>query len=157
VGHRVDVFDANFSTTKFGANVGSFDGDYTLHDGFALGDVNGDGISEILIAGDEGHQVDIFDGNYDGNSFGVRLASFNGDYTLNDGFAVGDTNADGNAEVLVAGDVSHRVDVFNADFASPQFSQRTNFFDGNFTENDGFAIIGDRLPATLQNVPTWVQ
>jgi len=117
----VDVFD------QAGAKLESFDGGFTLADGFAAGDVNGDGADEVLIAGDFTHIVDIFD------SAGIRLGSFDGGFTLADGFAAGDVNGDGSDEILIAGDVTGVVDIFN------QSGAKINSFDAGFTIFDGFA------------------
>ena len=45
--------------------------------------MTGDGVAEILIAGDDSHIIDILDQS------GRKLRSFNGNFTANDGFAVG--------------------------------------------------------------------
>ena len=51
--------------------------------GSAVGDVTGDAREEILIAGDVSGMVDVF------SDSGSLLLSFDGNYTISDGFAVG--------------------------------------------------------------------
>jgi len=105
----------------------SFNGNYTPRDGFAVGDVNGDGMDEILIAGDDSGRVDVF------NQAGDRISWFKGGYTVDDGFAIGDVNGDGVDEILIAGDDSGRIDLFNwkGEVVRPPFNAR-------FTKNDAF-------------------
>ena len=89
----VDIFNQNGNPTL------SFFGDFTIDDGFAVGDVDGNGLDEILIAGDETGIVDIFDQN--GNANNPSLPSFFGDFTIDDGFAVGGSYADRDGDGLL--------------------------------------------------------
>src|SRR6187402_2424503 len=66
----VDVFSHD------GLHLDDWDGNFTFADGFAAGDVNGDGSDEILVAGDVTGVIDIFDIN--GNKV---VPSFDGDFT----------------------------------------------------------------------------
>jgi len=118
----VDIFDQS------GKKIRSIDADFSKNDGFAVGDVNGDGWDEILVAGDVSGRVDIF------NRDGERLGSFDGDFSKNDGFAVGDVLGDNRPEIIIAGDVSGRVDIFDPN------GNRISSFDANFTEGDGFTV-----------------
>ena len=63
----------------------------------------------IYIAGDVEGFVDIFNQN------GNPTLSFFGDFTIDDGFAVGDVDGNGLDEILIAGDVEGFVDIFNDD------------------------------------------
>jgi hypothetical protein len=118
---KVDIF------SKDGQVLRSFNGHFTINDGFAVGDVNGDGVDEILIAGDGKGRVDIF------NQKGDPIGSFDGKFTINDGFAVGDVNGDRKDEILIAGDTKGNVDIFNMD------GTLLRSFNAGFTKNDGIA------------------
>jgi hypothetical protein len=118
---KVDIFN------KDGQVMRSFNGHFTINDGFAVGDVNGDGVDEILIAGDGKGRVDIF------NQKGDPIGSFDGKFTINDGFAVGDVNGDRKDEILIAGDTKGNVDIFNME------GTLLRSFNAGFTKNDGIA------------------
>jgi len=120
---KVDIFD------KLGKAIASVKVDYTINDGFAVGDVNGDKIDEILIAGDSSGRMDVF------NQAGAKLGSGDVHYTIYDGFAVGDVNGDGKDEILVAGDDSGRIDIFAWTGSA---AQALRSFNGRFTRYDGF-------------------
>lgn len=86
------------------------------------------GPCRFFVAGDSGGMVDIFDAQ------GRKIKSFDGNYTSNDGFAVGDVNGDNKDEILIAGDSSGVVDIFD------QEGNKLGSFDGDYTINDGFAV-----------------
>jgi hypothetical protein len=91
---------------------------FTEHDGFAVGDVTGDGIAEILIANDGDHKVHIFD------QFGNKIRyAFPADFNKGNSFAVGDINGDGKAEILVAHQSDLTIVIFD------QFGTRLRAFD----------------------------
>lgn len=77
---------------------------------FAVGDVDGDGRDEILVAKARGRVVNIF--NKDGNL--VREIK-TGRYDGGDSMTAGDINGDGRDEILVVEDDGGRLDVFTAD------------------------------------------
>ncbi|WP_309728129.1 hypothetical protein, partial [Chamaesiphon sp. OTE_75_metabat_556] len=68
--------------------------------------------AKIFISGDVNGAVDIF------NQLGTPIRSFAANYTIDDGFAVGDVDGDGRDEILIAGDVNGAVDIFNQ-FGTP--------------------------------------
>lgn len=76
---------------------------WTVHatddDAFALGDVDGDGIDEVLIARDEEGRVYLYEptGPSPITSFRVRFTQY-------DGFATGDLDGDGTDEIIIAVD-----------------------------------------------------
>ncbi|RLI11272.1 hypothetical protein DRO35_05320, partial [Candidatus Bathyarchaeota archaeon] len=109
--------------------VGSFDGKFTKNDGFAVGDVNGDGKDEILVAHDISHNIYIY------SYYGEKLGKFDGKFTKNDGFAVGDVNGDGKDEILVAHDIDHDVLIFDEDG-----DRLKKFSNADFGTGDGFAV-----------------
>ena len=82
-----------------GKYLGSFNGVFTENDAIAVGDIFGNGLNYVLVAGDETGFIDIFN-----PLNGQKSSSFNGSFTENDGFAVGDMDGDGKAEVFIAGD-----------------------------------------------------
>jgi uncharacterized repeat protein (TIGR01451 family) len=138
---NIDIFDYD-PAAHSGHHLGSFNGSFTGDDGFAVGDVDGDGIDEILIAGDTTGNIDIFWAEF--NMVGVvghHLGSFNGSFTEDDGFAVGDVNGDGIDEILVAGNDTENIDIFGAEFTMVGVvGHHLGSFDGHFTDNDGFAV-----------------
>jgi hypothetical protein len=97
---KVNIFNQK------GEKIGSFDANYTANDGFAVGDVNGDGKAEIITAGDVHGNVDIWDGT------GKKIRSFHAGFTKDDAFGVGDVNGDGVDEIIMHGNVHGNVNVF---------------------------------------------
>jgi hypothetical protein len=112
---------------------------FTENDAIASGDVTGDGLAEILVAGDVSRRIDIFDQS------GKLIRSFGADFNRGNGFAVGDVNGDGNAELLVAHQSDNNIVIFD------QFGNRLSAFDHDFDEGDGFAVgvDGDGRPEIL--------
>ena len=94
-----------------GQKLARFDAGFDVADELAVGDVNGDGGDEVVIANDVNHTlrsriVDVA---------GIPINTFNSSFDTLDGFAVGDVNGDGAAEILVAGDVSGDLDIYDMD------------------------------------------
>jgi uncharacterized repeat protein (TIGR01451 family) len=127
--HYVDVFLAS------SAYIDHYNINFTAYDGFALGDVNGDGVEELVAAGDETGSVEVY------AEGGILLSAFNGSFTPGDALAVGDVDGDGFAEILIAGDESGNVDIFRMN-GDPVMS-----FLGHFTPGDRFAV-GNVFPVT---------
>jgi hypothetical protein len=125
-----DVFIYNAATGTF---LAEFDGHFTENDAIAAGDIFGNGLNFVMVAGDETNTVEIFE------PLGGRLLyAWNMAYTQDDGLAAGDWDGDGRAEVFIAGDETGVVDVFD-----PRTGAHLAAFDGAFTLDDGFAV-GDR-------------
>jgi hypothetical protein len=125
---KVDIYD---TTAK---KIHSFDGNFTRRDGFAVGDINGDGVEEIVIAHDGNHMIRVF------NQQGVVISSFNGNFTSGDGLATGDLDGDGKDEIIIAGDKHGMVDIFS------QNGSKTGSFQAGFSSNDALTaddIVGD--------------
>ena len=112
-----DVFIYNAAVGTF---LTEFDGHFTEDDAVAAGDIFGNGLNFVMVAGDETNVVEIFE------PLGGRLLyAWNMAYTLDDGFAAGDWDGDGRAEVFVAGDETGIVDVFD-----PRTGAHLAAFDG---------------------------
>jgi hypothetical protein len=118
----VDIFD------KDGNKIQSFNANFTQGDGFAVGDVNGDGEVEIVTAGDKHGRINIF------NLKGEKINTFDGNFTRRDGFAVGDVNGDRKDEILTAGDVHGNVNVWDAS------GKKIRSFHAGFTKRDAFGV-----------------
>ena len=127
---RIDVFEV----AKNGQQTATFPAGFSAGDALALGDLdgvgdaNGDSRDEILIAGDQGGQLDAF------NVFGDVERSFDVGFSPGDGFAVGDLDGDGTDEIVVTGDQSGDADVIDGDGTT------LATFDVNFSPGDGLAI-----------------
>ncbi len=81
---------------------------YNVADGFTVGDVDGDGADEIIIAGDVSHEIEV---RKIGNVSAVPYRWF-ADYTIDDGLAAGNVLTMSQAHIVVAGDGTGRVDIF---------------------------------------------
>lgn len=90
-----------------GDALGRFDARFDAGDRIAIGDVNGDGGDEVVVANTTSHLVRVYD------VAGILLRSFDAGYDVDDALAVGDVNGDGSAEILIAGDFSKDIDVFD--------------------------------------------
>jgi hypothetical protein len=73
-----------------------------IYGGLAAGDLDGDGVSEIVVTS-LNHEITAFHAN------GSVMWRFNNDDTVFDGVAIGDLNGDGKPEVIVGGDSSTSV------------------------------------------------
>jgi hypothetical protein len=106
-----DDFEANAEYTKSdlnGQSIGSshiawndwlIGGDHqpaTHYDGFAVGDVDGDGVDEFVLADDETGVIEVFEHE------GHPIADFAAGFTRSDGLALGDIDGDGVDEIVVA-------------------------------------------------------
>ena len=78
------------------------------YDGLALGDMNGDGQAEILIAARAAGKVLIY------NDTGAKINEFSMPYTMDDGFAAGDVMNDSHAEIITASQNSKKVFVLSS-------------------------------------------
>ncbi|MDH7512831.1 MAG: hypothetical protein QHH14_07795 [Clostridiales bacterium] len=124
----MDIYDENAK------RIHSFDGNFTRGDGFAVGDVNGDGLEEIVIAHDGNHMVKVF------TQQGTVISSFNGNYTSGDGLAINDVDGDGKDEIIIAGDKNGVVDIFS------HAGSKKGSFQAGFSSNDALTaddIVGD--------------
>jgi uncharacterized repeat protein (TIGR01451 family) len=90
-----------------GNKVARFEADYDVGDELAVGDVNGDGGDEVVIANDVNHTIRIMD------VAGIPINTFDSSFDTLDGFAVGDVNGDGAAEILVVGDFDGDLDIYD--------------------------------------------
>jgi len=128
-GGTVATFNSELSSRK----------DASRDSGIGAGDVNGDRLSEIVVAFEVGetdflldtdfkvHRVHVYD------SSGNKLKDFPA-FTLGDTLRVGDVTGDGIYDIIVAGDVHHSVYVFDKD------GLQVMTFIAGYTKNDGFAI-----------------
>ncbi|NWG12890.1 MAG: hypothetical protein HXY20_05065 [Acidobacteria bacterium] len=73
---KICVFDVSGKLLSCGT------GEFTMGDTLRVGDVNGDGVAEIVKAGDKFRSVTVFDGSQ------RQLMTFIAGYTKNDGFAI---------------------------------------------------------------------
>jgi hypothetical protein len=119
---KVDIFD---TAAK---KIQSFDGNFTRRDGFAVGDVNGDGLEEIVIAHDGNHMIRVF------TQQGAVIYSFNGNFTSGDRLATGDIDGDGKDEIIIAGDKHGVVDIFSQD------GSKKGSFQAGFSSNDALTV-----------------
>lgn len=143
------VGEATGNLTVFndkGALLDGGDANFDVADGFAVGDVDGDGIDEVVVAGDLGGMVEIRE---IGNITGTPISWF-GDFTTGDGFAIGNVLGMDRAHIVIAGDGTNRIDVFSIDgFVVRTFASSFNPLDrlavGNLRgdERDEILVVGD--------------
>jgi len=90
--------------------LGSFACTYTQYDGLAVGDVNGDGVDEIVVAR-QGSYIHILDAQ------GNEIGSFSPDawtkFEAGDRLAVGDVTGDGKAEIIVSDHSADHIYVYD--------------------------------------------
>ena len=95
------IYIANAGTGAAGVFTGSGQHltdvgvEYSAGDGFALGDVNFDGVDEFVLADHETDQIVIRDAH------GTRINSFPADYDTNSRLAVGDVDGDSHDDIVV--------------------------------------------------------
>ncbi len=75
---------------------GGFVADFQAHDGLAAGDINGDGIDEIVVAHAASDTIIIYSGS------GAQLRKIPFGYTAGDGLAVGDVLGLGRKQIIIA-------------------------------------------------------
>ena len=99
---------------RAGAIVATYAGDptdgYTGADALRAGDVNGDGVDDVIIGGDFTGVVDVYDGAEPSTS---PISSFQAGYGSGDGFELADLAGDGSPEIVVIGDVTGLIEVFD--------------------------------------------
>ncbi|WP_166664213.1 FG-GAP repeat protein [Actinophytocola oryzae] len=131
-GGRIGVFDAttHLPSPTLGVDDSTFEND--SHNQVAVGDVNGDGRDEILVANDSGGRIDALDAVTRGpvKGLGVSDTRFNND--AHNQIAVGDLDdtVDGRAELLHA-DASEggQIQVFDAAAPLGPVNQAIAMFD----------------------------
>ena len=92
-------------------NPDYFDVDFERHDRVAAGDVNGDGVEEIILGDASRNNITIY--NINGN----ELASFepNGGYSGEDEIASGDVDGDGIDEIVFGDGNGHKIYIYTMD------------------------------------------
>jgi len=83
---------------------------FTEYDAFALKDLDGDGIDEIIIANDEDQRVYIY--TSDGLPWKRAPMGIPCHFTRYDGFALGDVDGDGINEIIIANDEEDLVYIY---------------------------------------------
>lgn len=81
----------------------------TNYDAFALGDVDGDGIDEVIIAKDEESKIYIYE-----PADRSLVGEFTCEFTRYDGLATGNLDRDGRDEIVVARDDDNMIYVYEA-------------------------------------------
>ncbi len=136
---KFSIYDGNGQVTK------SFDAFYTPYDRFAVGDVNGAGYDEIVVASDDNNGfITVYDPN------GSQFAMFPAPVTWYDGLAVADVNNDGKGEILLARDDDNAVYMYNSSGGLVRKLQLSNWdFEGtrNYSSESKFDafLVGDVL------------
>lgn len=82
---------------------------FTNYDAFALGDIDGDSMDEIIIAIDEDSKI------YEYEPDGSLIRSINVRYTKYDGFATGDFDGDGQDEIVIGVDEDDKLYLYEPD------------------------------------------
>ena len=142
----VTVFDA---ATGLPVPNSGFATSYREGDGFAAGDVNGDGTDEVLVVDREEGGVEVYDVRAKAGlpGFGINDSTFDNDG--GNGFAIADVDGDDRSEVLVANKSGGRIDVLDADRSNPPVKPGFGIVDTTFnddSENEFAAadVDGDR-------------
>jgi len=93
----------------------SFDSAFDAGESVATGDVNDDGIDELLVANDEEGRVDVLDVRSGEVLPGFGIVDTTFDDHPDNGFAVGDADGDRRVEVFIANKSGGRIDVLDPD------------------------------------------
>ncbi|MBN1889713.1 MAG: DUF11 domain-containing protein [Thermoflexales bacterium] len=101
----------------------AFARDYEQYDGFAAGDVDGDGDDEIIV-GDRGDTIYVL------NASGGVVGSFARDFEEGDGLAAGDVNGDGQDEIIIGDRNDHIVTYNESGTQLATFERDYEAFDG---------------------------
>ncbi|GAA1011573.1 hypothetical protein Aple_012200 [Acrocarpospora pleiomorpha] len=118
-GGRIHVYDATTHTTAPGLGVRDTTFDDDDHNQLAVGDVNGDGRDDVLIANDSTGRIDVLDATTHANVPDTGIPDTTFDNDDHNQIATGDLDGDGQDEVLVANDSGGRIDVFDATTGKP--------------------------------------
>lgn len=113
-----------------GKRIDSGETNYSISDGFAVGDVDGDGADEILIGGDVTDDIDIY---RQGGATSPRW-TWDGGFTIGDALAAGNLMGGPEDEIVVAGEALGYADVFD------RFGNLLASFHVDYTVLDGFAV-----------------
>jgi len=105
-----DHFGRFYFYNSLGFTVKQFDGGFDKYDRIAAGDMDGDGIDEVVVASKrDGGYVTFYDTYTEDSQYCYSIP-----FTTYDGLAVADVNGDGVCEVLMAKDDNDMVYIYNA-------------------------------------------